>query len=70
MGQELKKIEDAIEKVQVEKSAIESELAQQETYSTPDKLAKVQLEFERVSKQLEDANIKWEALAVELESLE
>ena len=70
LSQELKKIEDTIQNVQIEKSAIETELAQQETYSTPDKLAKVQLEFDRVSRQLEDANVKWEALAVELENLE
>ncbi|MEK6780653.1 MAG: ABC-F family ATP-binding cassette domain-containing protein [Bacteroidota bacterium] len=70
LEQELKKVENAIQSVQVEKSKIENDLALQETYSSPDKLIKAQQEFERVTKQLEDANKKWEILAVEIDGLE
>ena len=70
VGQELKKIEEVIQKLEAAKSKVELELAKPEIYSVPDKLLKVQQEFEQATNQLEDANKKWEVLALELEKLE
>ncbi len=70
LGQEIKKVEEGIQKFEAEKSKAEVELAKSEIYSVPDKLIKVQQEFEQVAKQLDDANKKWEVLALELEKLE
>ncbi len=70
LEQDLKKVEEAIQKIQAEKTSVENELAKPEIYSAPDKLLKTQQDFERVSKQLEDANNKWELLVVELDGLE
>ncbi len=70
LEQEIKKIETTIQKLQSDKSAIEDELAQPEVYSNIDKLANVQSRFDQVDQQLEDANKKWEALAIELDELE
>lgn len=70
LGQELKKVEEAIQKFQTEKTSIEGELAKPEIYAAPDKLLKTQQDFERVNTQLADANNKWELLAIELDGLE
>ena len=70
MEQELKKIEEVIQKLETAKSNVEVELAKSEIYSVPDKLIKVQQEFEQATKLLDVANKKWEELALELERQE
>ena len=70
MEQELKKIEEVIQKLETAKSNVEVELAKSEIYSVPDKLIKVQQEFEQATKLLDVANKKWEELALELEKQE
>ena len=70
LEQELKKIEEAINKSQTEKSAIETELSKPEVYADINKLTEVQKVFERVAAELENHNTKWEQVVLSLEALE
>jgi ATP-binding cassette subfamily F protein 3 len=70
LEQELKKIEEAINKSQTEKSAIETELSKPEVYADITKLAEAQKVFERVAAELENHNTKWEQVVLSMEELE
>ena len=70
LEQELKKIEEAINKTQTEKIAIETELAKPEVYTNINKLKEVQAAFEKVVATLENHNSKWEEVVLSLEALE
>lgn len=70
LNRELKKVEDAIHRVQLEKEKIEAEMATPEVYGNFEKLNDCQQKYEKVDLQLEEENKKWESLALEIEELE
>lgn len=70
LNRELKKVEDAIHLVQLEKEKIEAEMALPEVYGNFEKLNDCQQKYEKVDLRLEEENKKWESLAFEIEELE
>ncbi len=70
LNRELKKVEDAIHRVQLEKEKIEAEMALPEVYGNFEKLNDCQQQYEKVDLRLEEENKKWESLALEIEELE
>ena len=70
LSQELKKLEERIEKLQQEKEVIETEMAKPEVYGNFEKLNEVRLTFEKVDFSFQEANKKWEELAISIEALE
>jgi ATP-binding cassette, subfamily F, member 3 len=67
LEKELKKVEDVIETLQKDRAGIESEMAKPEIFSDFGKLNLVQEEFNRVNKELQDANRRWEQLATAID---
>ena len=67
LEKELKKVEDIIETVQKERASIESEMAKPEIFSDFGKLNLVQEKFNRVNKELQDANRRWEEIATAID---
>ncbi|MCU0416860.1 MAG: ABC-F family ATP-binding cassette domain-containing protein [Cytophagaceae bacterium] len=65
--QDIKKAEEKITLLEVEKRTIEEELSKVETYTNPDKLAEFGLKLQTIEDQLLEWNKRWESL---LESLE
>ena len=70
LNRELKKVEDAIHRVQLEKEKIEAEMALPEVYGNFEKLNTFQQQYEKIDLRLEEENKKWESLALEIEELE
>jgi ATP-binding cassette, subfamily F, member 3 len=70
LNRELKNVEDAIHRVQLEKEKIEAEMALPEVYGNFEKLNTFQQQYEKVDLRLEEENKKWESLALEIEELE
>ena len=70
LNRELKKVEDAIHKLQRDKEAIEVVLTKPEVYSDFEKLRTVQEQFEKADFRLEEENKRWESIALEIEELE
>jgi ATP-binding cassette, subfamily F, member 3 len=70
LNRELKKVEDAIHKIQQEKEKIEVEMAKPEVYGNFEKLNDFQQQYEKVDFKLEEENKKWESIALEIEELE
>jgi ATP-binding cassette subfamily F protein 3 len=70
LNRELKKVEDAIHLVQLEKEKIEAEMALPEVYGNFEKLNDCQQKYEKIDLRLEEENKKWESLAFEIEELE
>ena len=64
---DLEKIENHIEKLELEKKNLENELAKPAVYGNPDKLFEVNQQFDKVKIQLEGLTEEWEKLALELE---
>lgn len=69
LEKELKRTEERIEKLEGDKSKLETEMAAPETYSDFTKLNVVQGKFNKVSKELNEANTKWEELATAIDEL-
>jgi len=70
LNKELKKIEEAVQRLVKEKESIESELTKPEVYSNAEKLMTQQQLFEKVDLQLEEENKRWESVALEIEEIE
>jgi ATP-binding cassette subfamily F protein 3 len=70
LNRELKKVEDTIHKLQLQKEEIEIEMAKPEIYSDFEKLKTIQDQFEKIDYNLEEENKKWESIALEIEELE
>ena len=70
LNRELKKVEDAIQKFQRDREAIELALTKPEVYSDFEKLRTVQEQFEKADFKLEEENKRWESIALEMEELE
>jgi ATP-binding cassette subfamily F protein 3 len=70
LGQELKKVEEVIQKLETEKKLIEEEMAKPEIYSNFDKLNEVQKKFDSLHALLSQENVKWEKIVLEMDQLE
>jgi len=70
LGQDLKKLEDRIDKLQKEKDAIEIEMAKPEVYGNFEKLNEIRQAFEKVDSSFLQANKSWEELMISIEALE
>jgi len=70
LNSDLKKVEERIEKLQLEKDSIEAEMANPEVYGNFEKLNQVRQRFESVNASFQEANKKWDSLALEIEKLE
>ena len=69
LEKELKKVEEVIEQLQLDKTKVEQEMAKPEVYSDFQKLSKVQERLKEVSHALGEANAKWETLATEIDAI-
>ncbi|HEU5147057.1 MAG TPA: ABC-F family ATP-binding cassette domain-containing protein [Chryseosolibacter sp.] len=69
LEKELKRTEERIEKLESDKSKFEAEMAAPEIYSDFAKLNVVQEKFNSVTKELNEANAKWEELATAIDEL-
>jgi ATP-binding cassette subfamily F protein 3 len=67
LEKELKKVEERMEALQKDRSALELEMAKPEVYSDFGKLNVVQERFNLVSKELNEANGRWDELASEID---
>ena len=62
-------MEDRIENLQKERSVLEMELSRPEIYSDFGKLNVVQEKFNGVTKDIHEANSKWDQLARQIDQL-
>ncbi len=69
LEKELKKIEDQLAKLESQKSGNEIEMTKPEVFGDFEKLKKIQFDQKKIVKELQDVTTKWEALAVEIDSL-
>jgi ATP-binding cassette subfamily F protein 3 len=69
LEKDLKKVEEQIESLQVSRTNLENEMAKPEIYGDYNKLQQVQAEFEKIRKQLDDANTQWETIATAIDQL-
>jgi len=67
LHRELEKTEQTIETLTAEKNKLEAQMTLPEVFSNYDKLQEVQQAFDRIAVQLEEANRKWEQLAIEID---
>ena len=70
LTQDLKKVEEIIQKLETEKKKIEDEMAKPEVYSNFEKLNEIQLKFDGIHATLQHENAKWEKIMLELDALE
>jgi len=70
LGQELKKVEEIIQKLESEKKLIETEMAKPEVYGNFDKLNEVQKKFEALDALLREESSKWEKIVLDIDELE
>lgn len=70
LSQDLKKVEEIIQKLETEKKKIEGEMAKPEVYSNFEKLNEIQLKFDGIHATLQEENAKWEKIMLELDALE
>lgn len=67
LQRELEKTEQKIETLTAEKNKLEAQMTQPDVFSNYEKLQEVQQAFDKVTAQLEEANQKWEQLAIEID---
>jgi ATP-binding cassette, subfamily F, member 3 len=70
LTQDLKKVEEIIQKLETDKKKIEDEMTKQEVYSNFEKLNEIQLKFDSIHATLQGENAKWEKIMLELDALE
>jgi ATP-binding cassette, subfamily F, member 3 len=69
LEKELKKIEELIEQLQLQRNLLEADMATPAVYSDFQKLNEKKSAFDKVVSELENANKKWEEIAVSIDSL-
>jgi ATP-binding cassette subfamily F protein 3 len=69
LNQKLKEVEDKIESLEKKKGTLEAEMAKPEVFGAFEKLNEIQQEFNGITRQLEEANTKWEQLAEDIDAL-
>src|SRR5690606_27301623 len=67
LQRELEKTEQKIETLTTEKNKLEAQMTLPDIFSNYEKLQEVQQAFDKVTAQLEEANRKWEQLAIEID---
>jgi ATP-binding cassette subfamily F protein 3 len=67
LQRELEKTEQKIETLTAEKNKLEAQMTLPDVFSNYEKLQEVQQAFDRIVTQLEEANRKWEQLAIEID---
>jgi ATP-binding cassette subfamily F protein 3 len=65
--QQINTLEEKITLLEKKKSETELELSKPEVFSNPDKLAKVSMDFDKISKELEQFQYEWELCIEKLE---
>jgi ATP-binding cassette subfamily F protein 3 len=70
LNQDLKKAEEVIQKLEIEKKKIEEEMAKPEIYSNFTKLNEIQQKFDVLNNTLQGENSRWEKIVLELDELE
>jgi len=70
LSQDLKKVEEVIQKLELEKKKIEDEMAKPEVYSNFEKLNEIQQKFDALNATLQGENSRWEKIMLELDALE
>ena len=70
LQQELETTEETITRLEKKKKAAEQTLADPAVFGNVDRLAEETSTFEKIEKQLADANQQWESLALQIEELE
>ncbi|RJE72722.1 ABC-F family ATP-binding cassette domain-containing protein [Reichenbachiella sp. MSK19-1] len=70
LNKELSAVEAKIEKLETEKAQQEVDMANPDHFNDLDKLNKLNAQYEKLQKQLEDATETWEDLALKIEELE
>jgi ATP-binding cassette, subfamily F, member 3 len=70
LNQDLKRIEDGIQKLETEKKQIEDEMSKPEVFGDFTKLSEYQLKFDKLHTSLHEENMKWEKLMLEVDELE
>ena len=68
--QELEAIETTIGNLENEKKAVEQQLANPSVFCNVERLAEETNKFEQLEKQLNEANLQWENLALKIEEIE
>ncbi|MEO7991305.1 MAG: ABC-F family ATP-binding cassette domain-containing protein [Chryseolinea sp.] len=69
LEKELKKVEDQLAKLEAQKAEHELQMTKPEVFGDFEKIKKIQFDQKKIEKELKDVTIKWEALAVEIDSL-
>jgi ATP-binding cassette, subfamily F, member 3 len=69
LEKELKKVEDQLAKLEAQKADFELQLTKPEVFGDFEKIKKIQFDQKKIEKELKDVTTKWEALAVEIDSL-
>ncbi len=62
-------IETEILELETEKESLEAHMAKPEIYGNPDKLAEINLDYEKLSNKIEELTKRWESAAEEVERL-
>jgi ATP-binding cassette, subfamily F, member 3 len=70
LEKDLRKMEEQITTLERQKSEMEEEMTRPETFNDFNKLKKIQFEFNKVEKELNKCNEKWEQIATSLDNLE
>ncbi len=69
LEKELKKVEDQLAKLEAQKAEHELQMTKPEVFGDFEKIKKIQFDQKKIEKELKDVTTKWEALAVEIDSL-
>lgn len=70
INREIGQLEKEIEKLEKEKTSLEEIMADPDVYGDPNKLSEINAKYNKTNALLEVKNMGWEALVVQLESLE
>lgn len=69
LEKDLKKVEEYIESLQIQKTKLEADLASTEIYSNAERLRKTQQDFENANLELKIANDQWGEIAGKIDEL-
>ncbi|HYG04723.1 MAG TPA: ABC-F family ATP-binding cassette domain-containing protein [Chryseosolibacter sp.] len=69
LERDLKKVEDEIEALQTKKQTLEVEMADPNIYADAQRVKKLKFEFDKVTKEMDHANKRWEEIALTIDKL-
>ncbi|MCV9386822.1 ABC-F family ATP-binding cassette domain-containing protein [Reichenbachiella ulvae] len=70
LKKELNAIESKIEKLEIEKTQLEADMAKPDIFNNADKLSEIDEKYQTVKSDLEGHNDKWEELVMQIEEME